>query len=222
MYNYSFNLGVEKAYIITLPNNKFSLEYSQRCQASCERVGMDYVVWEGFDGTDNKTIKVPEQFKEDSFFKMLKWMNEKISISQLSCLLSHVSLWLECAKIDKPIVILEHDAIMIKKFDSFNSYNSLIYMGCREWVKENWGIFSLPPFGSEGKNYRFMLRTHAYAIDPPMAKNLLAHILRYGLYETADFMLRVDLFNVTHQGVYAYDEQALSTINNKMFETPDE
>ena len=86
---------------------------------------------------------------------------------------------------------------------SFNS--SGIYQG-KEF------LYPIPPFGSEGENYRFLLRNHAYAIDPPMAKNLLAHVLQFGLHNTVDFLSRTDIFHVTHQGVYAYDERGQTTI----------
>lgn len=211
---YSFQTKVEHAYIITLKDNPISIQTSQRCQESCKNVDMPYIIWDAFDGTDNQTIKTPQQFENETFFKILKVNDNKLSISQVSTLLSHISLWLECARIDKPIVILEHDAIMLRKFEEMYSYNAIVYLGCQEWVKHGWKMCPIPPFGAGNENYRFILRAHAYAIDPPMAKNLLAHVLKYGIYETADFMVRADIFNITHQGIYAYDEPTITTINN--------
>lgn len=211
---YSFNTSVEHAYIITMLNHPYSVEYSKRCQQSCENVNMPYVVWEAFDGSDNQKIIIPEKYKNDSFIKLLKLQNSIMSASQIACILSHISLWLECALIDKPIVILEHDAIMLRKFEQMQTYNAIVYMGCAEWVKNGWNIHNIPPHGSEAGNYRFMLRAHAYAIDPTMAKNLLSYVLKYGIVSTADHILRADIFNITHQGVYAYDEREVTTINN--------
>lgn len=211
---YSFDTRVEHAYIITMLNHSHSVEYSKRCQQSCQDVGMPYVVWEAFDGSDNEKIVIPDRYKNDSFFKLLKLQNSIMSASQVACILSHISLWLECALLDKPIVILEHDAIMLRKFENMESYNALVYLGCAEWVKGGWNIHHIPPHGSETGNYRFMLRAHAYAIDPPMAKNLLSYVLKYGIISTADHILRADIFNITHQGVYAYDEREVTTINN--------
>ena len=209
---YSFDTTVDNAYIITLKNNSVSEKYSARCQASCTQVGMNYIIWDAFDGTSNVDIKVPTHLQDETFFEILKLSHTKISFSQIATLLSHVSLWYECAKIDKPIVILEHDTILLKRFDQMNHYNAIVYLGCAEWVKEGWPVYPIPPFGSEGENYRFLLRNHAYAIDPPMAKNLLAHVLQFGLHNTVDFLSRTDIFHVTHQGVYAYDERGQTTI----------
>jgi hypothetical protein len=87
-----------------------------------------------------------------------------------------------------------------------HSLNAIVYLGGEEWVKKNWPITYVPPMGSDGINYRFICRAHAYAIDPPMAKNLLAYVLKNGIYGAPDYMMRFDLFNITHQGCYAYDE----------------
>lgn len=210
----SYQTHVENAYIITMHDHPLSVKYSKRCQESCDRVEMPFIVWEAFNGSDNNTIKVPNKYKDDSLFKTLKLQNNLMSVSQTACILSHISLWLECAALDKPIVILEHDAIMLRKFEEMYSYNAIVYLGCSEWVKAGWPISPIPPFGADGRNYRFALRAHAYAIDPPMAKNLLSHVLKYGIISTADHILRADIFNITHQGVYAYDEREVTTINN--------
>lgn len=214
--NYSFDRNVENAYIITMPNHPISIEYTKRCQQSCEAIEMPYVLWEAFDGSDNKTIKIPQHALHESFYQILKNFNDKMSISQIALLLSHISLWLHCCKIDKPIVILEHDAIMLRKFEQVHSYNAIVYLGCKEWVKHNWPMFPIPPFGAHEPNYRFILRAHAYAIDPQVAKNLLAHVVQFGLHQTADFIIRSDIFNITHQGLYAYDESGITTINNPL------
>jgi GR25 family glycosyltransferase involved in LPS biosynthesis len=125
---------------------------------------------------------------------------------EVACALSHISLWVHCAKIDKPIVILEHDAIMCKKFEKMDNYNTIVWLGGNEWTELNWPIRPVPPHASEGPNWHFICRAHAYAIDPTMAKNLLSHIIKFGIHAPLDIMMRCDLFNVSHQGLYAYDK----------------
>jgi hypothetical protein len=51
-----------------------------------------------------------------------------------------------------------------------------------------------------------MMRAHAYALDPLMAKNLLAYVLKWGINNSTDILLRADVFHITHQGLYAYDK----------------
>jgi hypothetical protein len=203
---YSHNVDIENTYIITVKGNESSENYSKRCQLSCENVGQPYVVWDAFDGTKGNEIIVPEHSKNDSFTRMLKVTDHYLRRGEVACALSHISLWRHCAEIDRPIVILEHDAIMVKRIDSLNSYNSIVYLGGNEWAEQGWKIYPIPPHASEGPNYLFICRAHAYAIDPVVAKNMLAHVLKYGICSPLDIMLRADLFNISHQGLYAFDK----------------
>lgn len=202
----SNNILVDTAYIITVKGNENSEKYSKQCQESCQQVGMNYEVWDAYNGIGTpRHIEPPEQFKNDRFMNSLKITDHYLTRGEVACALSHISLWLHCASIDKPIIILEHDAIMLKKFTEMNSYNSIVYLGGQEWVHDGWKVFPIPPHASEGPNYYFICRAHAYAIDPIMAKNLLSHVLKVGICAPLDIMMRADLFNITHQGIYATD-----------------
>jgi hypothetical protein len=198
-------LDVESAYIITIKGNEKSEKYSKACQESCKKVDMPYKVWDAFDGTNSTPglIVTPPQMENDSIISMVKITDHYLTKGEVACFLSHLSLWIHCAKIDKPIVILEHDAIMLKKFISIESYNSLIYLGGSEWVNHNWPMLPIPPLSQDGNNWMFMCRAHAYAIDPLVAKNLVSYVIQHGINNSLDIMMRIDLFNVTHQGLYA-------------------
>jgi len=60
-----------------------------------------------------------------------------------------------------------------------------------------------------------MLRAHAYAIDPQVAKNMLAHVIKYGIHESLDLMLRADIFPVVQMGLYASDVPGETTITDR-------
>lgn len=212
--NYSHNTEIEKAYIITIKGHSLSEELSKRCQESCDKVGMPYQIWQAYDGTGNVIIE-PDAMIGDSIMNSLKLTNHDLSNSEISCALSNISLWVHCMKIDKPIVILEHDAIMLNRISNLATYNSIVYLGCAEWAEQGLNIFDIPLHGTDGHNNHYMLRTHAYAIDPQVAKNLVCHVLRMGIYNIVDRMMRCDLFNITHQGLYAYDKGRISTITKK-------
>lgn len=201
---YSYNNRVSDAYIITIKNHDASERLSKRCQNSCIEVGMPYKIWDAFDGT-SKDIVVPDHSKHDPITKIIKITDHYMTRGEVACALSHVSLWRHCAELDLPIVILEHDAIVIKKIEYLNSYNAITYLGGSEWA-DNWNIYPIPPHASEGPNVHFICRAHAYAIDPAMAKNLLAYVIKHGIMSPLDIMLRADLFNITHQGFHAYDK----------------
>ena len=209
---YNNDIAIDNTYIITVKGNAKSEELAERCAKSCDKVGQKYKLWPAYDGTGD-TLVAPDSLKQDSFMNLLKVTDHYMTRGEVACALSHISLWLECAKNDKPIVILEHDSIMVNKFEYVKSYNSIVYLGGAEWVKSGWKIYDIPPHASDGPNNHFICRAHAYAIDPTMAKNLLSHVLKMGICDPLDIMMRVDLFNVTHQGLYAYDDN-LNTTND--------
>ena len=208
---YSHNAEIENAYIITIKDNKISEKLSERCQDSCIKVGMLFKIWHAYDGT-GKNIIEPDHLKDDTVMSMLKITNHYLTKSQVSCMLSHISLWLHCIKLDKPIIILEHDAIIVKKIQYLPSYNAIVYLGGAEWASNNFKICDIPLHGSDGPNVRFICRAHAYAVDPQVAKNLVAHVLKMGIYTSADCFMRADLFNITHKGLNAFDISGESTI----------
>lgn len=212
--NKSYKIDVESAYIITLKGNETSQSLSKRCQESCDSVEMPYKVWDAFDGTSGE-IKTPEHLKEKDYLNWVKWVDQELSPSEVACALSHFSLWCHCLNIDKPIVILEHDAIMVEKFDVHLVYNSIMYLGCVEQVEKGWGVYPTPPHATNGNNYHFICRAHAYSIDPTVAKNLVSHVIKYGIHESLDIMLRADIFPIVQMGVYAYDKMGETTITDR-------
>jgi hypothetical protein len=197
---------VEAAYIITVGNNQNSEQYSARCQQSCQKVGMPYKVWPAYDGTNKERgIVAPTHLENDSVMNMLRITDHYLTRGEVACALSHISLWVHCANIDQPIVIMEHDALLVRKFEHMEHYNSIVYLGGSEWHSQGWKIYPIPPHASEGPNYLFICRAHAYAIDPAVAKNMIAHVIKHGIVAPLDIMLRADLFNISHQGLYAHD-----------------
>lgn len=178
-------------------------------------VHMPVKIWEGYDGSGSDHIHIPVGLKDCSFMNMIKITNHYISKAEVACALSHISLWVHCVKIDQPIVILEHDAIMLKNITHFSGFNTIMYLGGDEWVNKNWPIMQVPPFGSDGPNKYFICRAHAYAIDPIVSKNMLSNILKLGIYASADVLLNADLYNISHNGCVAYDSPCETTIKNR-------
>jgi hypothetical protein len=210
---------IESAYIIRLSNNPVSVELSDRCKQSCDDVVMHSEFWEGFDGTSGNNIVVPEHLKSKDYFNWLKVHDDKITTSQVAALLSHFSLWCHCLTIDKPIVILEHDAVMIKKLDFFNFYNCIQYLGNVELLNGA-PQYIIPPHGTAyGERLKFICRAHAYAVDPQVCKHLISRLIMNGIFvsTTADMFLRADIFNIVQHGLYAYDaaDWDRSTIEEK-------
>lgn len=202
---------IENAYIITVTGNAISEEMSERCLLSCLANGMTPVVWSAYDGTGESIVE-PPNMEPSLAMRMLKVTNHYLTKSEVACMLSHISLWMRCVIIDRPIVILEHDAIISTPIKTIDSYGSIVYLGGAEWESGKWPICTIPPHATQGPNVHFICRAHAYAIDPQIAKNLVAHVLNMGIYTSADMMLRSDLFSIVHQGPHAYDLPGETTI----------
>ena len=232
-YYNSYEMDVEGTYIISIQGNEVSEKLTQQCLASCEKVGQPNVnIWPAFDATNSPvklqdhdlgkpigeigTIKVPEFLQGQAFINFLRLKRSDLLMTQIACFLSHYSLWCMCLDKDRPIVILEHDAIMLKQYLRHNYYNNIVYMGGIEQVNGSFHAnYHFPPHASDQKGLdRFICRAHAYAIDSAIAKNLVAYSIHHGLITTADAIMRCDMFGIVQDGVYAYDNpHGLSTIN---------
>lgn len=200
---YSFDLSVDNAYIIRLKNNEVSERLAMRCANSCETVGQSYMFWDAYDGTQEEIV-IP--FHHNAVMDLIKIIDHYATRSEIATALSHISLWVECARLDKPIIILEHDAIMLQPYREHKVYNSIAYLGSFEQYRKGWQVYPTPLHASEGPNYRFICRAHAYAIDPAVAKNLIAHVIKYGIFAPLDIMIRADVFPMHQMGIVAYDE----------------
>jgi glycosyl transferase family 25 len=213
--NNSYNTAVHSAYVIAIPRHKVSQKLAKECFQSCEDVGMPAQIFDAVDGTSGK-LKIPEHLKDASYLSWIKVVDKHLSVTEVACALTHYALWCRCIELDQPVVILEHDAIMLKPYMHHNLYNAIVYLGSTEQVKQGWRALPIPPHGTNGPNYHFMLRAHAYAIDPSIARNLVSHVVRFGIHESLDIMIRADLFTIVQAGIYAYDNyEGETTIHSR-------
>ena len=240
-YYNQHEMSIEGTYIISIQGNKVSEQLTQQCLASCEKVGQPNVnVFPAFDATGSKvkvqqhdlglpvgelgSIKVPEFLQGQAFLNFLRLKRCDLLMTQIACFLSHYSLWCMCLDKDRPIVILEHDAVMVKPFLRHNYLNNIVYLGGSEQARGSLrDTDTIPPHASDQQGLdRFICRAHAYSIDPIMAKNLVSYAIHHGIITTADAMMRYDMFGIVQNGVYAYDnphDQSTITIDGKVAKT---
>ena len=240
-YYNQHEMSVEGTYIISIQGNKVSEQLTQQCLASCEKVGQPNVnVFPAFDATGSKvkvqqhdlglpvgelgSIKVPEFLQGQAFLNFLRLKRCDLLMTQIACFLSHYSLWCMCLDKDRPIVILEHDAVMVKQFVRHNYLNNIVYLGGSEQIHGSLrDTDTIPPHASDQQGLdRFICRAHAYSIDPIMAKNLVSYAIHHGIITTADAMMRYDMFGIVQNGVYAYDnphDQSTITLDGKVAKT---
>jgi len=160
--------------------------------------------YEFIEAVDGSRLVLTERilavFKDNDFF------NRR---GVIGCALSHISLWIHCIEIDRPILVLEHDAIVCRELFDHPVIGCIHYLGSIEQAKKGWPVLVTPPHATNGNNYHFICRAHAYGIDPWCAKNMLAHVIKYGINESLDIMLRSDIFPAIQLGLYAYDDPDL-------------
>ena len=240
-YYNQHEMNIEGTYIISIQGNKVSEQLTQQCLASCEKVGQPNVnVFPAFDATGSKikvqqhdlglpvgelgSIKVPEFLQGQAFLNFLRLKRCDLLMTQIACFLSHYSLWCMCLDKDRPIVILEHDAVMVKPFLRHNYLNNIVYLGGSEQIHGSLrDTDTIPPHASDQQGLdRFICRAHAYSIDPIIAKNLVSYAIHHGIITTADAMMRYDMFGIVQNGVYAYDkphDQSTITLDGKVAKT---
>ena len=240
-YYNQHEMSIEGTYIISIQGNKVSEQLTQQCLASCEKVGQPNVnIFPAFDATGSKvkvqqhdlglpvgelgSIKVPEFLQGQAFLNFLRLKRCDLLMTQIACFLSHYSLWCMCLDKDRPIVILEHDAVMVKQFVRHNYLNNIVYLGGSEQARGSLrDTDTIPPHASDQQGLdRFICRAHAYSIDPIMAKNLVSYAIHHGIITTADAMMRYDMFGIVQNGVYAYDnphDQSTITLDGKVAKT---
>lgn len=205
----TYKTDIQSTYIISLPNNNISVDLTNRCIESLNNINQQYTIWEGFDGTQNNQIIPPKNY--NPVINWLKIKTNQLSSTQISCFLSHFSLWCQCLDLNEPISILEHDAIMIKPYKKHLLYNSIVYLG--SWEQYNGQpIYTTPPHASDFNGlYRSICRAHAYSIDPAIARKLVSYTLENGITNSLDLYIRADLFPMVMFDLFAFDAPSIST-----------
>lgn len=211
--NWKYNIKTSKAHIITIKGHENSEKMAARCLDSCNRVGQPAEIFDAFDGTGNldPDIVIPEHSRNKDWVKWLKLVNTTLSKQEICCFLSHFALWVKCVEEDQPLIALEHDAVMLRPFTEHMAVNALIYLGSNEMVRNNYWN-PIPPHAQLCPDYRYILRTHAYSVDPICAKNLISDAIRKEIYTAVDVMMNVQKYSILCFGIYAMDVPGETTI----------
>ena len=115
--------------------------------------------------------------KSIGFSSDLSWrdpyLNRKLKSSEVACTLSHRQAWLKCVELDEPVLILEDDAIIGDRYTDkqakklIKNYD-LVYFGRNENKPDQ--VVSID---DELEVPAYPYNTHAYAITPKVAQQLL-------------------------------------------------
>lgn len=155
-----------KAFVITMIENSKSVKAAERCIASAKKFGIDAEVHSAM--TPEKGAIAEANIKEVP----LGGFKEDYSRFEncLSAFLSHLSLWEKCVKLNEPIIIFEHDAVVVNDIPSSSQYNMLMNIG-----KPSYGMYNTG--NTIGTNLLFSKKylpgAHAYTLKPAAADELI-------------------------------------------------
>jgi GR25 family glycosyltransferase involved in LPS biosynthesis len=239
--DYNWDRTIAETRIITIAGNAHSELQAAKALETCRRVGQPNVeIFTAYDGTDRKTIRTPNHLKNNDVMTWVKVLDPALSITEVACALSHLALWSRCITINRPIVILEHDAIMIRPFLEITQTNSIEILGHYLQVQDfinylkldsyldlvNYYLHSsnFPPVEHDipmtaviNYNFLYCMGLHSYAIDPFMARRLFSKVLTEGLINPIDVVVEVTEFELAQTGLYAFNsaQSASTTIGIK-------
>lgn len=207
-FDNSYEIKVANTYIIVISGNEESERLAQISAEACKNLGQSYELFHAVDGTSGN-IRFPYYH---AALELLKFTNMTLSSEELGCMLSHYLLWVRCIELDAPIVILEHDGVLIKRYEYHPFYNVIEYLGCSEQVRNEHISYPIPPYCQMNSNSRYIFKTHAYSIDPFVARQMVAKLIQHGVYTSADVFMKVNDFAIIQTNLYATDIPGNTTI----------
>ena len=181
------------AYIITMRGQQVSEILAQECYDSAKKFN---IIPEFFTATYGDQIEVEWVEHNLKDFKSAQTVR-KINSGMAGCLISHLKLWKKCIEIQKPILILEHDAIIIREIptsilNKFNDVCNLDWLSRRttnydndvkvdRGTQVNLYMKSRPKLsGFELYNKSHIKGAHGYIVKPKGAQKLVDFVWAVG------------------------------------------
>lgn len=97
-----------KAFIITMSESTHSMNLASDCIIAAKQFNIDVSVWPAVNG-----LTAADKFQEYKIPKLLH--NSMQRAGNQGCFLSHFQLWQHCVELNEPILILEHDGVIIRE-----------------------------------------------------------------------------------------------------------
>ena len=197
-----------KAYCITLKGNHTSEEGFNRCWTSARNLECDFYI-EKFDATTAKNA-VKELMDWDILWNY-PWEGKVTDIAtgliksayptavkekRVACSISHFRLWTKCFETKEPILVLEHDALFIKKLDyEYILQSNFDVIGindprgatrraqmCYDIIHRNSKPIQNVPKIDEYNIPQGLAGNSAYILKPEGAERLISSVFKYGLW----------------------------------------
>ena len=155
-----------KMYVITIMENERSVQVADRCIKSGKVFGYNIKKHKAYSP---QNCDVYEELKKLKYPQAL--FHEKY-IRPENCIagfLSHHSLWQKCVRSTEPMVIFEHDAVLVGDIPQMLMFD-ILSLG-----KPSYGKFNTPSFIGYGSlvSKPYFPGTHAYRLTPKGAQQLI-------------------------------------------------
>jgi glycosyl transferase family 25 len=182
-----------------------------KCIAQAKEFGIDAGVFNGIHGADAPEILA------DLKLRQYKPKMKGGRLGVLGCFLSHYFLWQECYNSQEPLMILEHDAYMLRplpkkvlkrfpdvlKLDSLDPYRNTYNEEIKNQSQEVrvWSLHDRTDHGKY-KHYRglYSIGGYGYIIKPHAALEIITQCKRYG-FRPADHMIhttkKIDIHHIS-------------------------
>ena len=180
-----------KAFTIRKPGDELSERLSDELIASGKNFNIRI---EKIDGVYSNQAEIIQQKGLHVFEKMKE--AKKQNRGMQGCFLSHYQLWEKCLELNEPILIFEHDALIIRplpeNFLDLFTHHAILDYACHYPDYEeivlrdgplkitNYPFIENVPATYKGMNSSHVKGSHAHAIKPAGARKLIDNVKRYG------------------------------------------
>jgi len=194
-----------KTIVIRLRGIESSESLAQECIDSGKTHGLIIYPFDGVYGEEQIAAKHRE-------FGIRPWREKmkKGRIGVKGCFLSHFSIWLHCVEIERPITVLEHDAVILRKFPTniLETFDEFLMLDPYNKNSKQYGPlhtieheFSIEEYFNDnsqqkyGLAHQYVMGTHGYIIKPTAAKKLIDTVRQNGYYP-ADMQCHKGILNI--------------------------
>jgi GR25 family glycosyltransferase involved in LPS biosynthesis len=204
-----------KSFVIYKEGDVFSTELANDCIESAKNFGITVEKYSGIYSN------IDQKFEEENLFVNMACNGRIDKLGVKGCLLSHFYLWKLCIKLNEPLFIFEHDALMINPLpnnvlnlfeDYLNlDYNRKIYRKNLKGYHEELSNLKMIQIDvvkmdiNAGAGFKFINRNHivgahGYIIKPEGAKKIIEGRLSDGAIpaDMAPNSKYVNMYHTTH------------------------
>ena len=168
-----------KAICLYLKDVEESKQLALRCVATCKQFDLDVKLFEGHTPSMAKQwIEKNNLHIFDPGPKLYKIKMQKPGVQ--GCLASHYHGWKHCVEINEPLIILEHDAVMVAGHVN-QPFDEVLQLDEHRYKDDPEMELDVIDNTYERKGVKMMNGAHSYIVKPKAAQKLIDAIHNHGM-----------------------------------------